>query len=279
MYEHLENLKQLHGDSIYVQVPNDIFRKLSKHIKNKNGSTNIQQSSFAYTYIVLMALLYKYAHFVDIDNNTYIQNADIKEMLGYSRTTKSIDSVIKKNGILDSIGLTTTTKQYPTSFYLDASEKFNEVSMRRFVTIDEMDESEISYKLIKDVVKNRNYEIKEVLFLFEREEENGTLYDYCNTHTVNLDEVLNFLKSDTLDNIDFYMYCFLKSKCKGYRANTNSIGLNTITLQLGISKDAFYSHLKLLEKRNYFDVAHKGWKTKTDEDEQLESNVYTFRGV
>lgn len=110
MYEHFEGIKKLYGDSANVQIPNDIFKLLSSKIKNKNCSTNIKQVSFAYLYIILVSFLYKYTNFVYIDNGTYIQNTDIKELLGYSKTTKSIDSIIKKNGILDNIGLTITTK-------------------------------------------------------------------------------------------------------------------------------------------------------------------------
>lgn len=277
MYEHFENMKKSYGDNIYVQIPNSIFKKLSTHIKNKNGSTNVQQSSFAYAYTVVVAILYKYAHFVDIDNETYIQNADIKELLGYSRTTKSIDSVIKKCGILDEIGITKTTKSYPISYFIDSNEKINNIPMREFVTICDIDENFLGYDLIKGIVKNRNYEIKEPVFLFEQDGENGTLYDYSNTHTVTLDEVLKFIKDDNLDNIDFSLYCFLKSKCKGYRNNSNSISLNVITSQLGVGFDALYSHLNKIKEKNYVDVNHKGWRARGDS--RLESNVYTFKGI
>lgn len=278
MYEHFENMKQLYGNNIYVQIPNSIFKKLSTYIKNKNGSTNIQQSSFAYAYVVVVSILYKYAHFVDIDNETYIQNADIKEFLGYSKTTKSIDSVIKKNGILDKVGLTETTKKYPVSYFINSDEKINNIPMREFVTICDIDESFSFYDSIKNIVKNRNYEIKEPTFLFEQDGDNGTLYNYSNTHKVTLNEILRFVKDENLDNIDFAMYCFFKSKCKGYRNDSNSISLNVITSQLGIGFDALYSHLDKIKEEKFIHVSHKGWRTKREGDVRLESNIYTFKG-
>src|SRR5205085_6833882 len=105
MYEHFKNIEFLYGEDVSIQIPNGIFKKLSSNIKNRNGSTNIQQTSFAYAYIVMNAFLYKYAHFVDVDNGTYIQNADIKGLLGYNKVTKTIDYIIKKGGVLDMIGL------------------------------------------------------------------------------------------------------------------------------------------------------------------------------
>jgi hypothetical protein len=129
MYKHLENIGYLYGDGVSVQIPNGLFKDLSACIKNRNGSTNIQQVSFAYAYLVIIAFLYKYAHYIDIDNGTYIQNADIKELLGYSKTTKSIDNVIKKNGILDMMGLTETSKDYPIQFTINNNEKINNIPL------------------------------------------------------------------------------------------------------------------------------------------------------
>lgn len=274
MYKHFENIKYLYGDDIYVQIPNDIFELLSSNIKNKNGSTNIQQSSFAYSYIVLIAFLYKYAHFVDIDNNTYIQNADIKELLGYSRTTKSIDSIIKKDGILDIIGLTMTTKYYPVRFIINKNETINNIPFRDFIMNDDLSEDE--NLIIKKIVKNRNYEIKEPRFMFDYNGDMGTLYNYSNTHRITINEVLTFLKDKELDNIDFYIYAFIKSKCKGYKYNTKSIRLKTIISSLGISKDAFYIHLETLKGKEYLSVNHRGWVAKSDS--QLDSNEYCFKG-
>ena len=277
MQKHFDNMKFLYGNDVHVQIPNDIFKELSTHIKNRNGSTNIQQSSFAYSYIVIIAILYKYAHFVDIDNETYMQNADIKELLGYSRTTKSIDAIIKKGGVLDEIGLTTTTKDYPISFDYHATEKINNVAIRQFTTVSELGTGNTLLDSIKRIVKNRNYEIKEPKFSFEYNGFNGTLYDYSNTHKVTLEEVLTFIREENLDNIDFSIYCFLKSKCKGYESDSKAIGLHKIISNLGISKDAFYSHLDKLKLMGFVEVTHKGWVMGANKE--LEANTYHFKGV
>ena len=140
MIGHFENIQYLYGSDAYVQLPNKVFRDLSTSIKNKNGSTNIQQSSFAYAYLVCVAFLYKYARFIDVDNETYLQNTDIKQILGYSKTTKSIDHIIKKDGILEKIGLVETTKSYPVSAEYGEDE-YNKFKIREFVTVDTIDDS------------------------------------------------------------------------------------------------------------------------------------------
>lgn len=277
MYEHFKNMEYLYGDDICIQMPNDIFKVLSSNIKSKSGSTNIQQSSFAYAYIVVVAFLYKYAHFVDIDNETYIQNADIKEFLGYSKTTKSIDSIIKKDGLLDEIGLTKTIKNYPIRFINSPCEVINNIPVKEFITMMNVDTDDVNYSMIKKIVKNRNYEVKEPLFLFEYNGNTGTLYDYSNTHRVTIREVLEFVRYDGLSNIDFSLYCFLKSKCKGFKDNTRQISLNFITFELGIGKDALYSHLDILESSHLIEVNHKGWTM--HKTERTEANEYCFIGI
>ncbi|MER2009590.1 MAG: hypothetical protein ABS939_19320 [Psychrobacillus sp.] len=273
MYEHLKNIEYLYGDDVYVQIPNSIFGDLSS-----NNSTNIQQVSFAYGYVTIVAFLYKYAHFVDIDYGTYIQNADIKQLLGYNRNTKTIDYIIRKNGVLDTIGLTKTIKDYPIRFVQHPTEKINNVPIREFMTINDIGESDINYSTIKSIVKNRNYTVKEPVFFFECDDDAGTLYNYANTHRVTLKELIAFIYSDNLDNIDFLLYCYFKSKCLGLPQNTKSIGLHIISRDLDIGADAFYKHLNKLKDRQYMSANHKGWVMGAVEN-GLDANEYTFKGI
>lgn len=277
---HFENIEYLHGKA-NVRLPNSIFRDLSTAIKSNKGNINIQQVAFAYVYLVTVSLLYKYAHFVDIDNDSYISNADIKELLGYNRTTKSIDKVIKKNGILDQLNLTKTTKDYPVRFETNTSEKINNIPIREFFTIKDLSENDVSYDELKRVVKNRNYEIKEPLFLTTENGDNdyGTLYSVERTHRIDIDEFLKFIFDDELDNIDFLMYGFFKAKCKGYPEDKKAIAVYKITIELGIDRTAFFKHLELLKNKGYIAVNHKDWKMKDDKYKKMEANEYFWKGV
>lgn len=277
MYNHFKNIENMYGKA-YVQIPNGVFRDLSQNIKSRN-QTNIKQASFAYAYLVTIAFLYKYAHFVDIDNGTYIQNKDIKQLLGYGKTTKTIDKIIKKNGILEQIGLIKTTKDYPISVeYTD--EKINDINMREFVTISMLGTDNTNYNMVKEIVKNNNYEIKEPSFMFEYDDDIGSLYNYERTHKVTLKEFLLFVQDEKLDNIDFLMYFFFKYKCLGLKDNLKSIALYKIILELGIGRDAFYLHLEKLKERNFIEVNHKGWRVAGEKhDKNIEANDYIFKGI
>lgn len=280
MKKHFEDIGYQDGKAS-VRLPNSIFRDLSTSIKNKSGSTNIQQVAFAYVYLVTTAFLYKYAHFVNIDNNTYIQNSDIKQLLGYNRTTKTIDKVIKKNGILDELKLTTTTKNYPVRFIINPDEEVNEIPLREFITIDELDTEDISYSAIKGIVKNRNYEVKEPLFLTTgyKESEYGTLYAIERTHEITLQEFMTFIFDEELNNIDFLIYGYLKSRCKGYKDNMKAMAIYKMVLEIGIDRSTFYEHLEMLKKKKYIKVNHKAWKMKGEKYTDMEANEYFWLGV
>lgn len=275
MIKHFKNIQYLYGNDAYVQIPNDIFRTLSKNIKNKSGNTNIKQSSFAYAYIICVSFLYKYAQFVDINNKTYIQNTDLKQILGYSKTTKSVDYIIKKDGVLEKIGLLKTVKDYPVSV-MYGEDEYNNFKIREFITLSMMDKSHPTYKIIKNIVKNKNYKVKEPVFMFKYNGGAGSLYDYSNTHRVTIKEFIKFICDEKLDNIDLMLYFFFKSKCYNLnKKNTKSIPLLQITSDIGIGKESFYYHLKIIKDKGMLAVNHKGWIS----NGRGEPNEYRFIGI
>lgn len=279
MYEHFYNIQFLYGNA-NVQIPNRVFKDLVFALKGKGGKVNIQQVSFAYGYLIIVTFLYKYAHFVDLDNGTYIQNSDIKQILGYGKTTKTVDKIIKKGGVLDQLGLTKTTKDYPIRFELHPTETINDIPLREFTTIHELDPDDYYYTTIKKIVKNPNYEVKEPLFLIqEYEGVEGTLYSFEDTHKITIKELIHFIYSQDLDNVDFLLYAYFKSKCYGFKDNMRSIPLSVIISELGISRDAFYTHLEKLKDKGYMKVVHKGWRMPNQKYEYMDANDYYFVGV
>lgn len=275
MIAHFKNIQYLYGDDAYIQMPNDIFKNLSRNIKNRSGSTNIRQSSFAYVYLVCIGFLYKYAQFVDLNNGTYIQNTDIKQILGYSKSTKSIDHIIKKNGVLENIGLIKTTKNYPVSV-IYGEDEYNNLKIREFITINNIDKDSTIYNKVKSIVKNRNYEIKEPTYMFEYNGNIGTLYDYSNTHKITINEFIKLVYDERFDNIDFMLYFFFKSRCYNLnKSNTKSISLIQIINEIGMGKDAFYAHLKIMKDNSILSVIHKEWVN----GGKGESNEYSFIGI
>lgn len=276
----LESLIDHYGEDASVQIPNEIFPLLAKGIKNKNEKSNVQQVAFAYAYLAHIALLYKYSFFLDVDNQTYIQNGDIKEWLGYSRTTKTINRVIKKGGILDAMGLTETTKDYPLFFHT-TGETLNDISIREYYGVldDEVNDINPTILLqVKTIVQNRNYETKKPLFLIDPlgDREYGTLYDYSKTHSFTAKEALYFFTHNFFNTIDFSIYNYIKSKSKGMPSNSKEIPLRRITVELGLDEKTLYAHLDALKDSGILGVRHRGWKTY---EGNSEANTYQWIGI
>lgn len=82
------------GESVEVFIPNDLFKIINQlEISGK-------QKAFAFSLYVLSK--------ISITKGYWYTISEIKELFGYSKKNKSLDKLIKKNGILDEIGLTKT---------------------------------------------------------------------------------------------------------------------------------------------------------------------------
>lgn len=256
MFIHFDNLRSLHNDAS-VQVPNGLFVDLSRSIKNRRGGTNVGQTSFGYIFLVMNAFMYKYAHYVDIANKTYIQNSDAKEILGYSRTTKSVDRLIKKGGLLEEIGLVESTREFPV--HVDIYRDSSGFLISDPTTIGMLESDSDIRKEISRVVRNRNYEIREPLFLHEYRGDLGTLLDYSNTHKITIDEFMGLIFNEDLNNTDMMVYFFIKSLAHGH--SKIDISQDRFIRTLGMSTETLYKSLDSLKRNCVVDVDHQGWST------------------
>lgn len=277
----MRTLLNHYGDEASVQIPNELFLILVDGIKNKGEKSNVQQVAFGYSYTALISILYKYPFFLDVENGCYIQNGDIKEFLGYSRTTKTINRIIKRNGLLDEIGVTTTTKDYPLFFTSSPDETINDIPIKDYYGFADLsDEGEIERLggLAKGIIQNRNYEVKKPNFLLEPfgEREYGSLYDYSNTHTITVKEILYFFTHEYLNVIDFMIYAYLKSKCKGMPQNKKKIPLRRIIAEVGTDEKTLYVYFKRLKDVGVVRVDHRGWKALEGDSE---ANTYHWKGI
>lgn len=280
MKAQFENLKYLYGDCS-VRIPNSIFRDLSEGIKKEEGSINSRHTSLSYAYLVTIAFLYKYTHYVDVDTDSYLQNRDLKLLLGYNTTSKTIDKVIKKDGILDKLEMTKSTRDYPIRFNVDGTEEINGIPLREITTISEIDEDDVCYEYIKKTVKNRNYEVKIPLFMTGESpySEYGTFYSIERTHDITISELISFIFDDELDNTAFFIYGYIKSRCKGHKGNKKNMTFYKMMIELGITQKTFHDRLDILVSKNYINVKRNKWKVLTEETVRADANVYTWLGV
>ena len=118
-YEEMQKLLEHNAEKQNdVRVPNEIFDDLVScellKVEKNHGRAN--HMAFAFSYFYLITYLYRECKF---DYIRPLSTKDLKRMLGYGETNKRLDYIIKKGGVLDQMGYTETTFDYPVRWYIE----------------------------------------------------------------------------------------------------------------------------------------------------------------
>jgi hypothetical protein len=232
-----------------IFMPNEIFDDLANNIEIK------QHIPFAYSYYYYINYLYRYCEF---SADKLITQGDIKERLGYSAGNKKINYLISRDGLLDRIGYTMTTTNYPIAWYQTGD---NSVE---FKTLEEAKEEGFIPPL-----NERAYVIKHPIKAFYRTDEDekingqytGTFYKVENTHMINY-RIFNAIMDNEkeLGTNAFYLYGFIRHKnnCFG---NTDFVAsLERLENESNISKTTLKKYIKNLESYGLVRVKHEEFK-------------------
>jgi hypothetical protein len=238
-----------HQHKIYIH--NEIFvevKQLGSH------------AAFAYTYYYLICWLYRYAKYGELNIDVKM----IKEILGYNPTNKKLDYLIKKGGVLDEIGLTETSTDYPLVWtFIDGDLEFTMLS--------DFDD-EIRKMYLKQ--KGKNYKVKVPVKALSRNEENGTFYDIGYTHEVTFDLFANCMEGD-LGCSGFYLYGYLKYRCDKF--GEYSCPLDRLGEEIGMSKNTVDKYLTILCQEGLVECKVNDCKM-VDGEFVKKSNTYKVKG-
>ena len=183
-----------------VFMPNEIFEDISIM-----GFKTIEHKSFVYSYYYLLLWLYRYTKY----GNIKITVQDIKEVLGYNKKYDVLDYIIKKDGLLDQLGYTESTTDFPYHWNMENGLEFNYFS-------------EMDLEMRKTISRGRNYKIKVPVKGIHRDSESrsegiedGVFYDIANTHMVDFEVFAECMEKVGCKG--FYVYGYLKWKCDIYK--------------------------------------------------------------
>lgn len=197
-----------------IYIHNEIFKELE--VIYDKGSSHV---AFAYSHYFLICWLYRYAKYSE-------WNVDvkwIKQMLGYNPTNKKIDYLIKKGGLLDQIGLTRISNDFPVSWSMQEDDL-------EFMMYSELDD------VMKGYLKKCN--IKVPIKAVER-----TFYDISNTHEMKFDLFIKCMESD-LGCSGFYLCGYLKYKCDKF--GEYCVSFERLAADIGMSKSTVQKYIGLL---------------------------------
>lgn len=226
------------GRENYLLMPNEVIEKLVKDEEFYN--VKAPHVAVAYTYLFLITWLYRYGKYGKMELNDTTKKAIFK-IMGIAETSKEYDYIIKKDGVLDRLGITETLSFTKAPMYWSADEDGN-YSFPQFYLFEDMNDE---YKEIwfKGTTTKRR-QIKEPLLatgfrnpLNEEgceEDYNGTFFDEGKQFTlmVGMDAFIKCMTTTDLGINAFYVLSFIRSR---YGKNGEvSISLDTISDLSGI---------------------------------------------
>lgn len=230
-----------------IHLPNEIFQDLQQ-----SKIESPKHIAFAYSYYYLINYLYRYSKY---GVKRYTQS-DLKAILGYSRVNKDIDYIIKKNGVLDKIGYTTSVQDYPIEDWQDVDKTpvFTMYSEFKKENFDEL-------KAI-GLHNDRHYFVKYPVKAFYRTKEakkakimDGTFYQCEHTHGIPTSEFLLCMSNEKIGTIGFYLYGYLKYKIDYYKG-CFAQGVESIAKEIGLSKNTVLKYKDVLEENKLIFVTH-----------------------
>ncbi|WP_440971068.1 hypothetical protein ACSS6N_12030 [Peribacillus frigoritolerans] len=225
----------------------------------------------AYTYIYFITWLYRYAKYSTMD----LQDTDIsgiKEMLGYASTNKELNYIIRRNGVLDRLGITKTLtfKEAPVQWYLNEYHK-DIVEWNYFEDMND------SLKGIGENINIKRRQIKEPLFatservVYERVY-NGTFFDKEHTHQMPFEVFVECMTNPELGCTAFYIYGYLASRC-GLNGGQIQVSIETIGNKTGIRNTTRDKALDALKKFRLIGCIAENFVFERGEH-QTDSNTY-----
>lgn len=173
----------------HIYMPNEIFEDLRDNIKSA------KHVAFAYSYYYYVAYLYRYCEWC---KDEYVTQSLIKEALGLSSIEKRVDYIIKKDGVLDTLGYTETTVECPIEWELDVMNSLT-------FTITSITENGYKIKCpTKCFFRSKATRGKNLL--------DGTFYDVYETHKINYEVFEKCMDNDELGVNAFFIYSYIKHK-------------------------------------------------------------------
>lgn len=189
--------------AINIQMPNEIFGDLDKaEFKNFN------HKCFAYAYYYLITYFYRNTIYGFRNTSDYSQLNIIN--LFVSNNTM-VSYITKNSGVLDKIGYTKTTTNYPVSSYMD------EDGVLEFALVKELREK------VPDIELDHSprFSVKEPIkgmIRFNNEEYTGTFYSFQNTHRIDVSRFIDIISDRKLGHIGFLIYGYISMMCDKYRS-------------------------------------------------------------
>jgi hypothetical protein len=178
-----------------VAMPNEIFADMRKWLEVGELKSPHHQE-FIYCFYWMIAYLWNYAKYGEHGFTL----PDIKRLLGYNPNEKRLNYIIKKNGLLDQQGYSSSVNDYPILWHMDESKRMSFTMLSDY------------HKEDKDSVskyKSANVVIKAPLKSIGNEQEDGLFWNPSNSHMIRGEIMVACTVDGKMNCSAVYMYGLL----------------------------------------------------------------------
>lgn len=283
-----------------IYIPNDIFGMLAKNdeLNKTHGTRRSTHVSEAYCYLVLATYLYRNCKYNIMED---VSMKALQQIIGFNYEYKKFNYVIKKDGVLDKMGLTNTISLKDAPIMYEMGSDFHEgySYFKRdghvnFITQEEYDERNLEDSDV-EILKQlgirksvKNAKVKEPTFALYNEENEygqGTFFGFAdsnnvaNTHKVDLKVFIECMTNENLGCTAFYLYSFLQWKCQTTQGKRGriEIGLDTIMYSTGVLRGGRDKALHGLKAHGLINCIPAPFIVGATEGEG--SNIYSINGI
>lgn len=267
-YEEICSLVNYNEKESKLFMPNEVFEELKRNIKNT------PHVAFSYTYLYLITWLYRYTKYFNV--NVLLNNDKIKEILSYNPKQQTLNYLIKRNGLLDELEYTKTTKDYPVSW------EYDEYSGKG-ITFQLHSKLDVEYhEYVPPAPKG--FFLKQPVFAFKRvliDEEgeeyeiDGTFYNTDNTHMIPFEVFLYSMSNPKIGCTGFYLYSFLNHKTDLFEYGYDT-PLTKLSEDTGIAERTLDKYLGVLKEYKMIDFRHnQDYFVLGLSPEERKANTYT----
>lgn len=246
---YLDRLEEKYS-SPYIQIPNNLITRLKECMENEKGRDS---AVFGFSYLILNGFLYKYTHYVDVDNNDLFTHNDILVSLKKSPNSNSSSWITKSDGFLVENEFMEKTTDIPVKIFWSANQENPDMEIREILRLSDMpDYIQSIYRY--DLINSPRFSANIPDFMIDYGTKKGTLNDYRNTFQLTYKEFSYFMFSEETTLKDFAMYCLIKAKSGKERSSETSISYEQIDLLTGVSHTVARKSMDNLSKLDIITV-------------------------
>lgn len=247
-YNEIASIMKYKEKQSLIAMSNKYFKIFDRLVdENKLKKAHV---AYTFSYMYLMTYLFRYTKYEDVSPSS----DEIKQLLMYSPTNKTINYITKKDGLLDSEKITTTLFDFPVVHTVTEQ---GELEFTMLSSLNNNDRYGTKWREVSKV--NYNQSCKYPVLAFHKDipleddyitlsDYGGTFYRSENTTIIPFEIFMYCMSHSELGTVGFYLYSYIAYRV-GLKGNCQ-LGIAQLANNCNMSVRACQKYLNTLRQYN-----------------------------